>query len=308
MAPRKTGEPTAAAAKKALKKEWEDRLRATQWAVDPTFKHASDVDTITKTRAMSMGTPKLSQLELGTLRYEQRPSRQGQNRPMHLYNYAAVLTLIEARVPFLGPPKEPKAVPRDDHLHPKDPPLIDHEYIPPPDVHPADPAPEDIIWEGENIDVPNLLLEDAMLLYCLNKEDLAHLTRKSKWLDLKTVAVLALRVHGGLRRHNEIVVARRKETRQFVEDELQRTKFKSEGQPSGHYSKYLEKVLDERPDEYYLPEECREFNPMKYKGSWGRQVKQFVPLRRVSGDEFTNDCDWYHYQVRYLDEERDMVV
>ena len=41
----------------------------------------------------------------------------------------------------------------------------------------------------------------------LKPEDLEDLTAVSRWLDLKTVAVRALRVHGGLRRHNEMYVA-----------------------------------------------------------------------------------------------------
>ena len=41
----------------------------------------------------------------------------------------------------------------------------------------------------------------------LKAEDLEDLTAVSRWLDLKTVAVRALRIHGGLRRHNEMYVS-----------------------------------------------------------------------------------------------------
>ncbi|VDB84925.1 unnamed protein product [Peniophora sp. CBMAI 1063] len=295
--------------KKELKKEWEKRVQASQWRVDPTFRHPSGVQTITQTDALHRGTPRLNRTELGTLQYEQRRSQKDVHRRIHLYNLQAVLALLDRRNEALGLPLEldEPTTTRDDHLHPKDPPLIDHDYIPPLDAHQDDPAPKDIIWEGEHIDEPNLLLEDALLLYCLEKRDVQRLTAQSKWLDLKTVAVLALRLHGGLRKHNEIIVERRQSTREFIEEELHRTKFKSERQPSGRYSKYLEDVLKRRPIDVAGPSTTMEPVADEDKSIWRRQVKQFAPLRRTSEDEWSNDCSWSHYRSRELIEERDLV-
>lgn len=116
---------------------------------------------------MDMGTPKLNRLELGTLQYERRPSQNRRHREMHLYSCTAVSELLEKRAATLGPPQEQEPAPRDDRLHPKNDPLIDHEYATPLTALQDEPSPEDIIWDGEHINEPNILLEDAMLLYCV---------------------------------------------------------------------------------------------------------------------------------------------
>ena len=100
---------------------------------------------------------------------------------------------------------------------------------------------------------------------------------------------------------------RAKRTEGERREELQRTRFKSEGQPSGRYSKYLEKVLDGRPIEVPIPGGSSQSDPAKDASIWRRQVKQFVPLRRISEDEWSDDHSWYHYRMRELIEERDMV-
>lgn len=140
--------------------------------------------------------------------------------------------------------------------------------------------------------------------------------------------MLALRIHGGLRRHNEMyvapafvfpgssrsptdrtirVVARRIKTQELIKDELRRSKGKSEGRLSGRYSKYLEMVLSERPIEVVLPNTSQRSDLATNVSLWRRQVKQFAPLRRISEDDWSDDCSWYHHPTRELIEERDLV-
>ena len=132
--------------------------------------------TITKTDAMKLpkddyGLPKLTDVELGTLPCELRMSDNGYL--MKLYSVPAIRKLISERAKALGqtlPARRPVVYTfPDSHCHPKDAPLIDHQYTPPPDAHPEDPAPEDILWDGEHIRYSNIVLYDACLLYCVRR-------------------------------------------------------------------------------------------------------------------------------------------
>ena len=133
--------------------------------------------TITKTDAMKLpkddyGLPKLTDLELDTLPCELR-TNDNSGYLMKLYSVLAVRKLISERAKALGqtlPPRRPVVYTLpDSHCHPKDAPLIDHQYTPPPDAHPEDPAPEDILWDGEHIRYSNIVLHDACLLYCARR-------------------------------------------------------------------------------------------------------------------------------------------
>ncbi|KAI3607852.1 hypothetical protein WG66_005178 [Moniliophthora roreri] len=78
-----------------------------------------------------------------------------------------------------------------------------HWLVPPADASDDDPKPEGIIWEEHVWGDSGIELQDAFVLM-LEPEDLKVLTGASRWLDIKSVSICALEVHGGLTKHNQI--------------------------------------------------------------------------------------------------------
>lgn len=110
-----------------------------------------------------------------------------------------------------------------DRFSPIPPPIKEHDYTPPENASANDPQPENIVWSGEHVTC-NVTIQDACLLYCvsgfrhasgsrqtsdphvkLERADLVDLCDGNRvWLDIKTVAIRALREHGGLTAHNAL--------------------------------------------------------------------------------------------------------
>ncbi|EEB92499.1 hypothetical protein MPER_08979 [Moniliophthora perniciosa FA553] len=120
--------------------------------------------------------------------------------------------------------------------------IIAHSYTPMDD----DPPPSQIIWMSEHLWGFGIGMADACLAYCLEPKDLKGLKAKCGWLDLQSVAVKALKVHGGLKGHNEIVLARRKADVDTIQELFRQKSSYDSGRPIKPYSKSLRDFLKAR--------------------------------------------------------------
>ena len=91
-----------------------------------------------------------------------------------LYSRAAVRNLAHEKAKFLGKelpdpsqPRSPRPGSSADRRHPVRPTVKILEYLPPSNASPDDPAPEMIIWKGEEVTCP-VNVADACLLYMMS--------------------------------------------------------------------------------------------------------------------------------------------
>ncbi|KZV71066.1 hypothetical protein PENSPDRAFT_418138 [Peniophora sp. CONT] len=265
--------------------------------------------------------PKLTQRELDTLRFEQRRSQLEGCRASHMFSVADIYALVQRKAEMLGLPLVlPPPSPFDNWWNPKDTPLVIHKYTPPKNTHPNEPPPETIIWDGEHCRHRNLLLKDACTLYCVEEDQLEDLAKASRWLDAKTVAMRAVYLHGGIRQHNEIVVARRRAAWVSIEAKQAAARNRyCDGQPSEHYSDYLEEQIElkrqsNNPATFHLPwyDRCRfekesdKPRPMEEWSFRQRQVKQFAPLLKRYPALPNHGDEWLHHGSGYFDYDRDL--
>ncbi|KZV71069.1 hypothetical protein PENSPDRAFT_752063 [Peniophora sp. CONT] len=311
------------------KKLWDDRIKKRgEWIQDRKYKHQGHPFTFTKSKALEYAKqfePKLTERELLTLAYETRPNPIEGYRASHEYSVNDIDALIQEKALALGvtvkaPQPPPPPPPSDDWWDPLHPPLIVPDYTPPENAHPDDPSPEDIIWDGEHIRHRNILLQDACLLYCVNEDDLRDLARHSRWLDRETVAKRAVFLHGGFKRHNEIIVSRRKEAMEAYRAKVAVRNF-HDGEPTEHYSLYLEGLFQKRQkvakesrgletilkqmwDERCFPGPEHDYSENGYR----LRVKQFAPMIQYDERDYGCEWRWYHHWGRCFEGRWDLTA
>lgn len=178
---------------------------------------------------------KLSDADLNTLPYEEKTNKHSGSHPMRLYSENDVARLARQKREHLGLPLDTNRNPSsqdtnsdpcfatnackrhpvkefgdpspqvhsiEKHLYPRPKPLILHDYI---SNDPSEYPSDQIAW-GECGNVPsNLIASDACALFNVTRDDIAHLTAESEWVETKTVAMCAVRLHGGLKAHNQLI-------------------------------------------------------------------------------------------------------
>ncbi|KAG2003520.1 hypothetical protein CC2G_004116 [Coprinopsis cinerea AmutBmut pab1-1] len=229
--PSKEDAKAKAAAKVDRKQAWEKHCKQNYWRVNYRFRQPSWIEATTAGCAAKLDgvSSQLKKFELDTLPHEQGISKAGYS--MKMYNPEDVRRLIREREAFfdLDQPLPGRkttvsqtqapalCVPKLEAAAPVEGPfaarlkaegaVIRRDYKPPQGVSEDDPEPKDILWEGKNVwGNFGIEEEDACLLYCLKPKHLDPIRGTSVWFDLQTVAVRALEVHGGVRKHNEMYV------------------------------------------------------------------------------------------------------
>ncbi|KAG2003509.1 hypothetical protein CC2G_004107 [Coprinopsis cinerea AmutBmut pab1-1] len=317
-----TSRTPAKATRKSLTKEqkevWKRHCEAAQWREDKWFKHPEGTATITKTDAKKlMVTPRLTDLEIGTLPYQSSTSAAGY--PMKLYSMKAINELIKKRCELLGVPSPPlstpvrKAGPKrgsspfvgivsgkglfNDPIYDRldDPEKLDavirREYVPPPGVSEDDPDPKSIRFESGQITRVALKEHDACLLYCLQRKDLDILRTPSGWFDLVSVEVRALEVHGGLKKHNQIVIEQRLQDAKAIDAYMEKYHRGLET-PLRSYSPDLERFLNKMSSD----DEWHDLDPIRSetKEEKRRKVYQFHPIRKEDIGDYGCEWMWFH--------------
>ncbi|KAK7049372.1 hypothetical protein VNI00_005973 [Paramarasmius palmivorus] len=277
------------------KEEWQKYVTNNQWRGPTSYVHREGERTIAKTHATKLTKPQLKSDELCTLPHEIRPVRptgKDFDVPMKLYSYSDVKRLAELRAQTL---RIDLVWTADLESRWNESVLIrKREYT---RVSPDDPSVNEIIWKGEHLWSFGVNVDDACLTYCLEPYDVADLVSKNDWLDLKSVAVRALEIHEGLKRHNEIVVNKRKADKNTVEASYQSLK---------GYSRGLRQFLDnlhEEASQYYPDHDPR--RPTKEERR--RTVLQYGPVWMQCEDDHCTEWVWYHGNDRLLEDD-DLVL
>ncbi|KAK7049368.1 hypothetical protein VNI00_005969 [Paramarasmius palmivorus] len=317
--PKKAATGTNTPTKTELKKKWAEHIANNQWKRDRTFFHPDKVRTVTQGDAQCLDDvkPRLKPEELATLPHERRISP-ASGHEMKLYSVSDVRRLIRERAIAL---KLPISVPKPSlctlnpeadnllgRLSYRSKALVRHLYVPPPGSSDQDPVPEDIIWEGEHVwgDF-GIEVHDACLLYCLKPEDLKEFTEASRWLDIRSVAVQALEVHGGLTKHNQIIIERRKKDMKTIEELGQARKYQDE-KPLVDYSKglrdFLKSPLMPNPEEFMQERQAISREEMLLRKR--RTVKQYGPIVYVGMDDYGCEWQWFHGSKRLSDDDLEL--
>jgi len=203
--------------------------------------------------------------------------------------------------------KAPAAVPTpqpgslEDRLSPTVQPIKDHDYVPPDNTSPDDPPPEAIVWQGEHVTC-NVTIWDACMLYCLERGDLADLCTEGRmWLDIKTVAVRALRKHGGFTAHKSRIIERR----QAEYDYMVEHNLKEHDKLSPGLTDFMREMTDGYMGSYgsSLSREEQKKRDDEEKDRRRRQVKQYAPLYHLCMDDYGCEWQWCHGFGSYLSEE-----
>ncbi|KAK7043762.1 hypothetical protein VNI00_008374 [Paramarasmius palmivorus] len=282
-----------------------------QWEGTEPFRHPQGVATRTAkdARVFEDVHPRLTVDDLATIPYEERQNPTT-NNTMKLYAVKDLRNLIQLRASFLKiehhPPSSPfpsSSMPRIVVFtpNPNDPlvlrdtkpgAIINHDYQP----LQCDPGLEEIVWDGEHVPLDiGVSHTEACLLYCLDRQDIEDLAAASRFLDLKTVAVRALKVHGGFQRHNEIVVQRRRRQKATIEAAFAASHDSDAGRAQdNHLSKEVHESLRRWSDHDNHIEPAKRSQEEQLRRR--RTVKQYAPVAYLDrvGDDFVSNHEWYH--------------
>ncbi|KAK7049371.1 hypothetical protein VNI00_005972 [Paramarasmius palmivorus] len=278
------------------KQRWQEYVTNNEWQ-GTNHKHPENTHTIRKGEATKLTKPKLKSKELDTLPHETRIIPGGSNfdKSMKLYSLSAVRQLARRRAEVLGVPlvwaawiKLPAPAPVDKGL------IIKHGYTPPAAASPEDPPPNQIIWGGEHLfNGLDIGVEDACLTYCLEPKDIDDLKSESGLFDLRSVAVRALEIHGGLNKHNAIVVKQRNDDKRVIAEIRKRNLFLADGQPLRSYSQRLRKELEAltNDDDDWGTNDMPPEIPIEKRR---RMVLQYGPVWVSVGQDYDEDDTWFH--------------
>ncbi|KAK7049373.1 hypothetical protein VNI00_005974 [Paramarasmius palmivorus] len=266
-----------------------------------------ELQTISKGRARKLTTPQLKPDELDTLPCEIRlirPRGKTFDVQMKLYSLSEVLQLAKLRAQELGVElvwtADLKSRFNKVGL------VIKHDYI---SIAPDDPAPNEIIWEGEDLWYFAVNVQDACLTYCaytnhtlfkLEPQDVSDLVSKHGWLDLQSVAIRALEIHGGLKRHNQMIINKRKADQKAIEDKYYAVGY-HDCQPLKPYSRDLEKMLNDWNEDSWMYDTGRPA-PRPTKEQRQRTVLQYGPVWKQCMDDYGSDWMWFHGSGQLLEE------
>ncbi|KAJ8082868.1 hypothetical protein PM082_008725 [Marasmius tenuissimus] len=117
---------------------------------------------------------------------------------MYLYDSRQVKDLIRKRAEACGYDVPVPSYALPECISPPVKSKIDHRYVP------IESDPKDIIWEGQHVSSGmSVRVEDACILYPVKPHELKDLTARSPWLDVKTVAMRAAQLRGGVHKCNK---------------------------------------------------------------------------------------------------------
>ncbi|KAG2003524.1 hypothetical protein CC2G_004120 [Coprinopsis cinerea AmutBmut pab1-1] len=127
------------------------------------------------------------------------------------------------------------------------------------------------------------------MLYCLEKADLDPL-RKPKCQNLfniRSLAVRALEVHGGLNAHNQIIYSKRKEDKDILDKRYEEMGW-CDGEPVRRFSTYLEQYLKDWP-----VHEMGSTDTEPPSEGTEKRVLQYAPIRKVNdGEMWSAEIHW----------------
>ncbi|KAK7049374.1 hypothetical protein VNI00_005975 [Paramarasmius palmivorus] len=278
---------------KARRKEaWEDYVKENQWSSNgEDYTHPNQLWTINKGNAMKLTKPQLKSEEVNTLPHEFHllPALEGEDfeRPMKLYALGAVYDLAKLRATMLGVELQfaSPGVSRYSKLGL----VVKHKYTPPANASPEDPSPDQILWKGEHLWGYAVNAKDACLTYCLHPGDISDLKSEYDWFDLQSVAVRALEIHGGLQRHNEMIIAKRKADIESIEKLIETSSY--DGKPLENYSKKLRDFLPRCKKQW--SEDLDDALELTSSELRQRRVLQYGPVFKRP-DEERAEWVWFH--------------
>ncbi|KAL0566869.1 hypothetical protein V5O48_015134 [Marasmius crinis-equi] len=237
--PKSSLSPESPSKKKSeLKADWNEWVEGHIWQPEQgtVFRFPSDTTTVTKTDAVKLDNvkPKLPPRDLDVLKHETRFNKAG--RIMYLYSKEEVRDLIRRRADMCGyeVPTPPTIATIGFLNGPAEviEPHIDHSYVR------VESDPVDIIWEGQHVwSGWHILFEDACILYNVEADVLEDLAVECRWLDIKTVAMRAVKAHGGVIAHNESIAQKRRAAVKALVDNYEITQCYRG--PLEHFSKSL---------------------------------------------------------------------
>ncbi|KAL0566870.1 hypothetical protein V5O48_015135 [Marasmius crinis-equi] len=295
--PRKSRSSTSKAAspsksrspkKSELKAKWDEWVEGHIWRPKEgtVFRHPGNTITINKEAALRLDNvrPRLKPRHLEVLPHESTLGKDGW--PMYLYSEDAVRGIIRARAKICGyivpvpirrlnTPRGPPVLAEVVEPH------IDHSYAR------LESDPQNIIWEGQHVSSKRpILVRDACVLYDVNPVILKDLTAKSRWLDVKTVAMRAAKAHGGVEAHNQSIAEKRRAAVKALEGDYKATCYTITGEPLPweRLSKNLRDVIP------------RGYNdgPEGSNEERARTVQQYWPIQ-VAFTEPDEDCRYGRY-------------
>ncbi|KAK1224805.1 hypothetical protein PQX77_012289 [Marasmius sp. AFHP31] len=194
-----------------MKRRWTTWTEENIWAQQEGFRHPEGTWTVSQGNALKLNNvkPRLKLEDLRTLPYQTTLNKEG--RTMYLYDSGQVEDLIRRRAEACGydvPMPSYAGMKIGDApvcVSPPVKPKIDHRYVP------IESDPKDIIWEGQHVSSGvSVRVEDACILYPVKPSELEDLTAHSPWLDVKTVAMRAAQLRGGVHKCNKLTAQKRR--------------------------------------------------------------------------------------------------